>query len=95
MHTTCQGLGKKHKKICATLNYIEHLLNLAPTVTGCFSISAFVALVGIPKGIASSAAESKICTITAGFKNCKSVIKKKKKKHHKTCLNMLAKYFKG
>ena len=31
----------KHKKVCATLNYIEHFLILGSVVTGCISISAF------------------------------------------------------
>ena len=31
----------KHKKVCATLNYIEHFLILGSAVTGCISISAF------------------------------------------------------
>ena len=39
---------KKRKKVCATLNYIEHVLILISTVTGCLSISAFASLVGIP-----------------------------------------------
>ena len=39
---------KKRKKVCATLNYIEHVLILISTVTGCVSISAFASLVGIP-----------------------------------------------
>ena len=38
-------MSKKHKKVCMVLNYIEHLL-----------IFAFASLVGIPVGIASSAA---------------------------------------
>ena len=48
-------MSKKHKKVCTTLNYIEHFLILATTITGCFSISAFASLVGIPIGITSSA----------------------------------------
>ena len=34
-------MSKKHKKVCTTLNYIEHFLILASTTTGCVSISAF------------------------------------------------------
>ena len=34
-------MSKKHKKVCATLNYIEHFLILASLVTGCVSVSAF------------------------------------------------------
>ena len=47
--------SKKLKKVFRVLPYIEHLLILASTVTGCVSISAFAPLVGIPIGIASSA----------------------------------------
>ena len=37
------------------LNYIEHFLILAFTITGCISISTFASLLGIPIGITSSA----------------------------------------
>ena len=47
-------MSKKHKKVCVTLDYIEHFFILASTVTGCISISAFASLVGISIGIASS-----------------------------------------
>ena len=67
-------MSKKHKKVCTTLNYIEHFLILASTVTGCISISAFASLVGIPIGIMSSAIRLKICAITAGIKKYKSII---------------------
>ena len=40
-------MGKKHKKVCTTLNYIEHFLILGSTITGCVSISSFASLVGI------------------------------------------------
>ena len=76
-------MSKKHKKVCTTLNYIEHFLILASTITGCVSISAFASLIGIPIGITSSAIGLKICAITAGIKKYKSIIKKKKKKHDK------------
>ena len=76
-------LSKKHKKVCTTLNYIEHFLILASTITGCVSISAFASLIGIPIGITSSAIGLKICAITAGIKKYKSMINKKKKKHDK------------
>ena len=72
-------MSKKHKKICSTLNYIEHFLILASTITGCVSISAFASLTGIPKGITSSATGLKIGAVTLGIKNYKSIIKKKKK----------------
>ena len=76
-------ISKKHKKIYATLNYIEHLLILASTITGCISISDFTSLSGIPIGIMSSAIGLKICAITAGIKTYKSIIKKKEKKQDK------------
>ena len=62
-------MSKKHKKVCPTLNYIEHQLILASTVTGCVSISTFASLVGIPVDIASSAVALNICVITAGIKS--------------------------
>ena len=79
-------MSKKHKKFCTTLNYIEHCLFLASTITGCVSISAFGSLVGIPTGITSSAEGLKICAMAAGIKGYESIIKKKKKKHDKIVL---------
>ena len=79
-------MSREHKKVCTTLNYIEHFLILASTITGCVSISAFASLIGIPIGITSSAIGLKICAITAGIKKYKSIIKKKKKKHDKIVL---------
>ena len=79
-------MSKKHKKVCTTLNYIEHFLILASTITGCISISAFASLVGIPIGNTSSAIGLKICEIAAGIKKYESIIKKKKKKHDKIVL---------
>ena len=43
-------------------------------------ISGFVSLVGISITIANSAVGLKICAITAGIKECLSIIKKKKKR---------------
>ena len=76
-------MSKKHKNVYRTLNYIEHFLILISTVNGCVSISAFASLVGIPIGITSSAIGLKLCVITIGIKNFKSIIKKKKKNHDK------------
>ena len=28
-------MSRKHKKVFTTLNYIEHFLNVASTITGC------------------------------------------------------------
>ena len=50
------------------MNYIVHFYILASVVVGCFSISV---------------AGFKIYAITAGIKNYKSIIKKKKKNHDK------------
>ena len=72
-------MSKKHKKLCTTLNYIEHLFMLASTITGCISISDFVSLIGIPIGITSSAIGLTFCAITAGIKKYKLIIKKKEK----------------
>ena len=71
-------MSKKHKKVCRVLNYIDHWLIIISAITGCFSISAFASLVGVPIGIASSAIGLNICVITAEIKKYKSMIKKKK-----------------
>ena len=34
-------MSKKNKKISMSLNYVEHLLTLVYTYTGCVSLSAF------------------------------------------------------
>ena len=54
--------SKNHKKVCTTLNYIEHILILTSTTTECMQISAFASLIGTPTGI----------------KKNKSILKKKK-----------------
>ena len=72
-------MSRKHKKVCTTLNYIEHFLILASTITGCISISAFASLLGIPIGIMSSAIDLKIYAIAGGIKKHKSTIKKKER----------------
>ena len=38
-------MSKKHKKVCTTLNYIEHFLILGSTITGCVFIPVFASLV--------------------------------------------------
>ena len=70
---------KKHKKVCTTLNYIEHFPTLGSTITGCISISAFASLIGISIGTTSSAIGLKIWAITPVIKKYDSIIKKKKK----------------
>ena len=78
--------SKKTKtKVCRTFNYFEHFLVFIYAVSDCVSISAFASIVGVPVGIASSSVGLRICTITAGIKNYKSIIKKKKKNMIKQC----------
>ena len=48
-------ISKKHKMVCTTLNYIEHFLVVASTITGYVSISAFASLIGITMQTESSA----------------------------------------
>ena len=44
-------ISRKHKKVCATLNYLEHFLILSSAITRCIPISAFAFLLGVPIGI--------------------------------------------
>ena len=62
-------MSKKHKKVCRTLNYIDHSLISISSITWCGSISAFVSLVGIPIEITSSTVVLKFCVITAKYKS--------------------------
>ena len=64
-------MSKRHGKVCTTLNYIEHILILASTVTGYISISTFTSLIGIPIEITSFPLGLKICAITAAIKKYK------------------------
>ena len=63
------------------LSFIKHFLILASTIMGCISCSAFACLVGIPKGITSSAKGLQICAMTGRIKKYKSMIKKKRRKY--------------
>ena len=65
-------MNKKYKKVCRISNYIEYLLILISTVSGCVSISAYDFLVGLPIGSTSSAIGLKISVMTAGIKKKKS-----------------------
>ena len=58
-------MNKKHKKVCRVLNYINRLLIVISTISGC--VSTYASLVGISIGITSSAIGLKICVITAGI----------------------------
>ena len=72
-------MSRNHRKVCTTLNYIEHFLILVPAIAGCISISAFASLLSSVKGL-------KNCALAAGIKKFKSIFKKKKKKHNKIVL---------
>ena len=56
-------MSKKHKKVYATLSYMEHFLNLASVVIGCISVSVFASPHSISTGITSSAIWFDICAI--------------------------------
>ena len=47
-------MSDKYKKTCRYLNYVEHLLILISTITGCVAIYAFASLVDVLVGITSS-----------------------------------------
>ena len=47
-------MSVKYKQTCKYLNYVEHLLISASTITGCVTISTFASLVCVPVGITSS-----------------------------------------
>ena len=79
-------MSVKYKKTFKYSNYVEHLLILVSTVTGCVSVSTFASLVFVLVGITSSAVGIKMCAITAGVKKYKAIIKKKKKNHDKIVL---------
>ena len=68
------------------IKWIDELIILASSFTGCISISPFTSLLCIPIGITSSGIGLKICAITAGIKKYKTIILKEKKKHNKTVL---------
>ena len=72
-------MSQKHKKVCATLNYIEYFLMLVFTITGCISICDFSSLLGILIGIMSSVMGLKAYVIDSGIRKYKSITKKNEK----------------
>ena len=78
-------ISRKYKKVWNILNYTDHSIILASTVTGCVSIFVFSPLVGTPVGAASSAVGIKIFPITRVTKTYKSIIEKKR--------NMIKQYY--
>ena len=73
-------MSNKQKKVCMTLNYIEHFLVLTSVVTGCISISAFASLLGIPIEITVYTIGLEICAITAGIRFISQWLKKRRRK---------------
>ena len=65
-------MSRKYKKVCTTINYIEHFLSLTSTITGCISISAFTSLLSITIRITSFAIGLKLYARAAGIKKYKS-----------------------
>ena len=84
-------MSEKHKKVCETLNYIEHFLILVSTITEYISISAFTSFIAISVVIESSTIGLKICSIAAGIKSYMSIIKKNIKQQNDKIV-FLAKY---
>ena len=74
-------ISKNHKNGCTALNHIKNFLFFSFCVNWIISISLFASLLGIPIGITSFSIGLKTCTITSGIKKCKSIAKKKNKKH--------------
>ena len=79
-------LSNKSKKVCATLNYIEHFLTLVFAVTVWTSISAFASVVNISKVIMSSTIRLNICALIGRIKKYESIVEKKKNKHDEIAL---------
>ena len=80
-------MSERRKTTCKYLNYVEYLLILAATVTGCVLKFEFTSIVCVPVGLTSSAVGLKICAITAcKCKTYKWFNKKKKKKHNNIVL---------
>ena len=67
-------MSKKRKKFAQLLSYLEYLLILVSTITGCISISVVASFI-----IASSTVGLKAFAISAGIKKHKSVIKKRRR----------------
>ena len=71
------SMSEKYKRVCGDLNLFEHFPFLFSSLSWCVSISAFAFLVGVPVGVAISAAGLKVLAITAGIKKYASIIRKK------------------
>ena len=69
----------RSKKISTIVNYTEHFLLLASTITVCISIATFASLGDIPIVVTSSAVGLKTCAITAGTKTYKSIVENRRR----------------
>ena len=69
----------RSKKISTIVNYTQHFLLLASTITVCISIATFASLGDIPIVVTSSAVGLKTCAITAGTKTHKSIVKNRRR----------------
>ena len=58
-------MSNKHKIVCTTLSYIEHLLSLISAVIGWVFFFDFASVVGIPRRIMTFAIGLKIGAVTA------------------------------
>ena len=67
------------------LNYLQHFLVLACTITVCISISAFAPFLGIAIVIMSSMIRLKNFSIIAGIRKCNLVIKEENRKPKEFC----------
>ena len=68
------------------MNFFEHFLVFASSVSGCDLISALGSLVGVPVGTARSAVGLKICAVAAGIKKYNLIYIEKEEKHDKIVL---------
>ena len=75
-------MSEMYKKSCKYLNYVENLLILSLTITGCVWMSIFASLVH-SNVVTISSVGIIIFAIIAGIKKYKTMTKKKKKKHDK------------
>ena len=78
-------MSETYKKSCKYLNYVENLLILSLTITGCVWMSIFASSVHI-NVVTISSVGIIIFAIIEGIKKYKTMTKKKKKKHDKTKL---------
>ena len=78
-------MSETYKKSCKYFNYVENLLILSLTITGCVWMSIFASSVHI-NVVTISSVGIIIFAIIEGIKKYKTMTKKKKKKHDKTKL---------